>query len=70
MPLTNLALAEEALCLAPTERAELAKLLIQSLVDDQRTDQEITTDLKKRFEALRCGSDPGLSFDEVFGETG
>ena len=70
MALINLAVAEEALCLAPTERAELAKLLIQSLEDDRRTDQEITADLKKRFEALRSGSDPGQGFDEVFGEPG
>ena len=70
MPLINLDLAEEALCLAPTERADLARLLIQSLEDDHRTDEEITADLKKRFEALRSGSDPGLGFDGVFGEAG
>jgi putative addiction module component (TIGR02574 family) len=70
MPLTNLSVAEEALGLSPTERADLVRLLIQSLEDDQRTDEEITADLKKRFEALRSGSDPGLGFNEVFGETG
>jgi putative addiction module component (TIGR02574 family) len=70
MALTNIAVAEEALCLSPPERAELAKLLIQSLEGDNRTNAEIQADLRKRFEALRSGSDPGLTFNEVFGEPG
>ena len=45
MALTNLAVAEEALSLLPAERAELAKLLILSLEDDPRTDEEIKADL-------------------------
>ena len=67
MPLTNLAMAEEALSLPPAERAELAKLLIQSLADDPRTNERIKADLAHRWEDLRSGADPGLTFEEVFG---
>ncbi len=66
MPLINLAVAEEALSLSPSERAELAKLLIQSLEGDRRTDQELKAELSRRLEALRSGSDPGLTFEQVF----
>ncbi len=48
MALTNLAVAEEALSLSPAERADLARLLIQSLNDDPRTDAEITSDLTQQ----------------------
>jgi hypothetical protein len=41
--LTNLAVAEEALSLSPAERADLARLLIQSLEDDSRTDWKSRT---------------------------
>ncbi len=67
MALTNLALAEEALSLLPAERAELAKLLILSLEDDPRTDEEIKADLARRLNDLISGKDPGLKFEEVFG---
>jgi putative addiction module component (TIGR02574 family) len=66
MPLTNLAVAEEALSLSPSERAELAKLLIQSLEGDSCTDEAIKAELAQRLEQLRSGADPGLSFEEVF----
>jgi putative addiction module component (TIGR02574 family) len=67
MAVTNLALVEEALALSPAERAELARVLIHSLQDDPRTDDEIKTELSRRLNALISGSDPGLSFQEVFG---
>ena len=67
MALTNMALAEDALSLSPTDRAELAKLLIQSLEDDPRTDAEIKADLSRRLKDLVSGKDPGLTFEEVFG---
>jgi putative addiction module component (TIGR02574 family) len=67
MPITNLALAEEALCLSPRERADLAKLLIESLEGDRRTDTEIRAELKRRLKALTSGKDPGLTFEQVFG---
>jgi putative addiction module component (TIGR02574 family) len=67
MALTHLAVAEEALSLSPMERAELAKLLIQSLEGDGRTDEEIKADLNHRLENLVSGKDSGLSFDQVFG---
>ena len=67
MALTNLAVAEEALSLAPAERADLAKILIQSLQDDPRTDAEIKEDLAQRLKDLVSGKDSGLTFEEVFG---
>ena len=67
MALTNLAVAEEALSLAPTERADLSRLLIQSLKDDPRTDLEIKAELAQRQEDLVSGKDSGLTFEEVFG---
>ena len=67
MPLRNLALAEEALSLPPSERADLAKLLIHSLEDDGRSDAEITTALNRRLDNLLSGNDAGLNFEQVFG---
>jgi len=67
MALNNLAVAEEALSLSPGERIELAKLLIQSLEGDGRTDDEIRADLDRRLEDLISGKDPGLTFEQVFG---
>ncbi len=67
MALTNLAVAEEALSLSSAERADQARLLIESLQDDARTDDQIKEDLKQRFEALVSGKDSGLTFQEVFG---
>jgi len=69
MPLTNLAVAEEALSLAPAERADLAKLLVQSLEGDSRTDEAIKADLIRRLADLMSGEDAGLNFDQVFGNT-
>ena len=69
MSLTNLAVAEEALSLAPAERADLAKLLVQSLEDDPRTDEAIKADLTRRLEELMSGKDTGLTFQQVFGDT-
>ena len=67
MPLTNLALAEEALSLPPIERADLTRLLMQSLQDDPRTDAEIKRDLTSRLRDLISGKDAGLAFEGVFG---
>ena len=67
MPLNNLAVAEEALSLSPTERAELAKLLLQSLEGDPRTDDQLKAELAQRLEKLKSSADPGLSFEQVFG---
>ncbi len=69
MPLTNLAVAEEALSLSARERADLAKLLIESLEGDRRTDAEVKADLKRRLKNLITGKDPGLTMDQVFGST-
>ena len=66
MPLTDLNVAEEALSLTPAERAELAKLLIQSLEGDRRTDEKIRIELANRLEQLKSGNDPGLTFAQVF----
>ena len=67
MALTNLAVAEEALSLSPAERVDLARLLIQSLENDHRTDAEIKSDLNRRLNELVSGKDLGLSFEQVFG---
>ena len=67
MALTNLAVAEEALSLSPADRADLAKLLIQSLEPDHRSDAEIKAELNRRLEDLISGKDAGLSFEQVFG---
>lgn len=66
MALTNLSVAEEALSLSPAERADLAKLLIQSLESDGRSDSEITAELKRRLADLISGNDSGLNFEQVF----
>lgn len=66
MALTNLAVAEVALSLSPAERADLAKLLIQSLENDRRSDAEITAELNRRFADLISGEDSGLNFEQVF----
>ena len=67
MPLTNLTVAEEALSLSPEDRAALARLLIQSLESDSRTDAEIKAELNSRLEDLLSNQDKGLAFNEVFG---
>jgi putative addiction module component (TIGR02574 family) len=67
MALTNLAVAEEALSLPPAERADLAKLLIESLKNDHRTDAEIQAELARRLDDLISGKDRGLTFEQVFG---
>ena len=67
MALTNLAVAEKALALDPAERVDLAKLLIQSLEGDARTDEEIKAELTGRLDELLSGKDPGLNFEQVFG---
>jgi putative addiction module component (TIGR02574 family) len=67
MALDNLAVAEEALSLSPSDRIELAKLLIQSLQGDDQTDDEIKAQLNRCLEDLISGKDPGLTFEQVFG---
>jgi putative addiction module component (TIGR02574 family) len=70
MAITSLAVAEEALSLAPAECADLAQLLVQSLEGDSRTDKAIKADLTRRLEDLVSGKDSGLTFNQVFGHTG
>jgi len=69
MPITSFALAEEALSLAPAERADLARLLVRSLEGDSRTDEAIKADLIRRLEDVVSGKDAGLTFSQVFGNT-
>ena len=66
MALINVALAEEALSLSPSERADLAKLLIQSLEGDRRTDEDVKAELFRRLQELTSGKDAGLTFEQVF----
>jgi putative addiction module component (TIGR02574 family) len=67
MPLMNLTVAEEALSLSPEDRAALARLLIESLATDSRSDAEIKAELNSRLEELLSKKDEGLAFHEVFG---
>jgi putative addiction module component (TIGR02574 family) len=67
MAVMNLAVTEEALALSPSERAQLARVLIQSLQEDPRTDAEIIKELSLRLDSLLSGKDSGLTFQEVFG---
>ena len=66
MPLTNLTVAEEALSLSPESRAALARLMIESLATDSRTDAEINAELSSRLEELLSKKDAGLAFHEIF----
>jgi putative addiction module component (TIGR02574 family) len=59
--------AKEVLALSPTERLDLAKLLIQSVAGDGQTDEEIKAELNRRLGDLVSSKDSGLSFDQVFG---
>jgi hypothetical protein len=61
-------LAEEALALPPELRVQLARLLIESLEGDRRTDAEIAGMLRSRLANLQSGKDSGLSFEQIFGE--
>ena len=68
MAISSIYLAEEALSLPPEQREQLAKLLMQSLQDDGRSDAEITASLRSRLSDLKSGKDVGLSFEAVFAE--
>ncbi len=68
MAISSIYLAEEALSLPPQQREQLAKLLMQSLQDDGRSDEEITAALRSRLSDLKSGKDAGMSFEAVFAE--
>ena len=68
MALTSVYLAEEALSLPLEERAALARLLLDSVTADGRSDAEIRVELQERLVRLKSGEDKGLSFEAVFGE--
>ena len=65
---SSIYLAEEALSLPPQQREQLAKLLMQSLQEDSRSDEEITAELRARLSDLKSGKDAGMDFAAVFGE--
>ncbi len=66
--LRDVTFAEEALSLPASERAGLVRLLVDSLDGEPRSNEEISADLQVRLEKLRSGADPGMTFDQVFGE--
>ena len=68
MSLTSVYLAEEVLALPADQRRMLAELLMDSVKDDGRTDDQIRGELRSRLEDLKSGRDPGMSFEEVFGD--
>ncbi len=67
MALTSVFLAEEVLSLPADQRRVLAKLLLESVADDGRSEEEIRLMLRTRLEDLKSGRDPGMSFEQVFG---
>ena len=68
MALTSIYLAEEALSLPPEQRAQLAKLLLDSVKPGGPTDEQLAAMLRSRLADLRSGKDRGLSFEDIFGE--
>jgi Putative addiction module component len=68
MRLKDVAFAEEALSLPLSERLALAKLLVDSLEGDSRSDEDIRSELQLRFKKLCSGADKGMSFGQIFGE--
>jgi|GEM_PF-1071873 len=66
MILKDLAFAEAALALPAPERAALAQLLMDSLENDPRPDDEIRNELRLRFQKLRAADDAGMTFEQVF----
>ena len=68
MASTSIYLAEEALSLPPAQRAQLAQLLMDSLDENGKSDEEISAMLRARLADLKSGEDAGLTFEEVFGE--
>lgn len=68
MSLTSVYLAEEVLALPADQRRMLARLLMDSVQDDGRTDAQIRGELRSRLEELKSGRDPGMSFEDIFGE--
>lgn len=68
MSLTSVYLAEEVLALPVDQRKMLAKLLMDSVQEDGRSDDQIRDELRSRLDDLKSGRDPSMSFEEVFGE--
>lgn len=62
------ALASEAIALTPSERAEVAVAILDSLDGPVRSDAEVQALLQKRSADLTANRDRGLSFEDVFGE--
>lgn len=62
------ALAGEILALPREERRQLAALLFDSLREDGPDEVELQAMLHSRSSDLREGRDPGMSFEEIFGE--
>ena len=69
MIIKDITFVEEALSLPASERAGLARLLVDSLEGDPRSNEEIHRDLQLRFTKLRSGEDTGMTFGQVFDET-
>jgi putative addiction module component (TIGR02574 family) len=61
-------IVSEAIALTPTERAEVAAAILDSLAAPAHSDEEIRAKLQDRSAVLASGEDPGLTFEEVFGE--
>lgn len=60
MALTSVYLAEEVLSLPAEQRRMLAKLLMDSVADDGRSEDEIRSMLRTRLDDLKSGRDVGM----------
>lgn len=61
-------IASDAIALTPSERAEIAAAILDSLEGPARSDAEVSRLLQERSANLATGKDRGISFEEVFGE--
>ena len=63
---TSLYLAEEALSLPAEQRRDLARLLLESLTEDNQSDDAVRQMLQGRLADLTSGRDQGMTFEQVF----
>lgn len=68
MSLPSVYLAEEVLVLPVEHCRAVANLLLDSVQNDGRSDDQIRGEFRARLDDLKSGRDPGMSFAEVFGE--
>ena len=68
MTLAAQTIASNAIALTPAERADVAVAILDSFAVPVRSGDEVRELLQQRSRDLASGKDPGLTFDQVFGE--